>query len=868
MFRSNKGNASSSNGRKKDNLSELRSCISKLEEIIDAIRQEIIVIKFKQQRVSNGNSVPKEKGGDEMDGSHQGENDKGRASSNLDDIHFAPFDAKKEMDTIELLRRIAELVIHGEKRGSKDTRSDGGDTDENSTSNGNAVFEYFCELNVVGLIVDIIYGSAFQKKVSDGADKVNRNNATNSIGNGSSSPQIFLPPISITTQAIQSVSILFQNVSRATSLYFLLSNNRVNDLINLPLNFYEAAEGNMVSKFKPNREQYHRKRQSAEISELSTHFVTFLKSLAMQMNKETLQFFLTYPNSMGSDDNTSSDIIVDFPLYARALEFCSSEEDAFVRITAMNLCLNTLRLAAFNKVECTHRKRSMTQSLAKQNSIHGSFRDGDVQVDDKVDSPDPNDKVLPFRERFAISHFVCKPSHVQSLISPIFTKLARLGGLIEETIRSLDKIDDTLFTSISRSLKISETKTRVNESNVIMNNSDGIDLTLLEIDEQSKLEEEKNRREGLQIERIRIVKFFHEIVDDFQDEVLLLEDVLCVGLVPLNEQIIEMTFAALIYPLILQPLHLCMQRNKTPTTNSELLDPQGKCISVGINGSPCTRNESDNGFMSEVSHRKEQTEKDSDENTTTCASLDTESSSLSKTALFIIASMFHLLSHEPLLHLLLTALFHPVAPQPSNDVIFHKEPTIVATDKAGNKVIRVDEANSIYLLESYKFGKDRVMNETDEFEHSTNTLECAEGCTFILAPGLCQIFHYAMSDSQDLSTKDISMKPNPYRRSLLACLSATDGMSALQSLAIFAIDSMITSLKTNVMKNVLFGESFNSSWTESVLSKDEGTDNNNISSNCMVEVIASMCVSVMSSSHASNGKNIESELDFVQIFIL
>jgi hypothetical protein len=861
MFRSSKGNASSANGRKKDGLSELRGCISKLEENIDAVRQETNIIRFKQQRVSNGSqdrsSGPKEKGGDERNGSHPGDNDEERASSSLDDIHFAPFDAKRESDTIELLRRIAELVIHGEKRAGKETRTgEGNNSGEILTSN--AVFEYFCEVNVLGLIVDIVNGTTFRKQVTGGVDKGTQNSEPDVISNGSTSSQIFLPPISITTQAIQSVSILFQNVSKATSLYFLLSNNRVNDLINLPLHFYEAAEGNMRPKLKSNKEQYHPKRQSAEISELSTHFVTFLKSLAMQMNKETLQFFLTYPNSMGSDDNTSSNISVDFPLYARALDFCSPEEDTFVRITAMNLCLNTLRLAAFNGVECKQKEQSDRPSLVTQHSIHGSFGDGDVKVDDEVDSPDPNDKVLPFRERFAICHFVCKPSHVQSLMSPIFTKLARLSGLIEETMRSLDKIDDTLSTSISRTLKITELKGRDNEQSSLMNNSDGIDLTLLEIDEQSQLEEEKKRREGLQIERIRIVKFFHEIVDDFQDEVLLLEDVLCVGLVPLNEQIIEMTFAALIYPLILQPLHLCMQRNKTTApTNSELLDSQGSCISVEIKGSPLVRDESTTGLVSEASGKKEQSEKDLDENTT-CASLDPESSSLSKTALFVFASMFHLLSHEPLLHLLLTALFHPVAPQPSNDIIAHQAPTIVTTDKAGNKVIRVDQAHSRYLLANYCFGKDKVLNETGALENSSNNQESSEGCTFILTPGLCQIFDCAMSDSEDPSAKHISMKPNPYRRSLLACLSATDGMSALQSLAIFAIDSMMTSLEIKVMKNVLFGESFDSSWAKSSLNEGEQKDNTkNSSSNCMVEVIASMCVSVMSSSNASNGKYIQ-----------
>ena len=34
---------------------------------------------------------------------------------------------------------------------------------------------------------------------------------------------------------------------------------------------------------------------------------------------------------------------IEFPLYARALDFCAAHHDSFVRVTAMNICLNTLR---------------------------------------------------------------------------------------------------------------------------------------------------------------------------------------------------------------------------------------------------------------------------------------------------------------------------------------------------------------------------------------------------------------------------------------------------------------------------------------------------------------------------------------------
>ena len=101
-----------------------------------------------------------------------------------------------------------------------------------------------------------------------------------------------------------------------------------------------------------------------EVTELTTHSISFLKPLAMRMNSETLQFFLSYPTTVvdlhsGNDtdntlpnNNTASVVTVaaQFPLYERPLQFCSIDQDNFVRLTAMNICLNTLRIAVLNGV--------------------------------------------------------------------------------------------------------------------------------------------------------------------------------------------------------------------------------------------------------------------------------------------------------------------------------------------------------------------------------------------------------------------------------------------------------------------------------------------------------------------------------------
>lgn len=57
------------------------------------------------------------------------------------------------------------------------------------------------------------------------------------------------------------------------------------------------------------------------------------------------------------------------------------------------------------------------------------------------DSPNAslhNAKPLPMRERLAIAQYVCTPTRVEKLASPIFTKLAQLWGTLEEQFRDVE----------------------------------------------------------------------------------------------------------------------------------------------------------------------------------------------------------------------------------------------------------------------------------------------------------------------------------------------------------------------------------------------------------------------------------------------
>ena len=323
-----------------------------------------------------------------------------------------------------------------------------------------------------------------------------------------------LPPLSVATQALQSISILIQNVSRVTSLYAMLSNNNINTLIDLPLHLYTVAEKRRylatTTTMKSSTSSVSTTTlpaifASPPITELSTHFVTFLKSLALRMNAETLQFFIKYhhrpsdsssaslnhdrqddhdtlmPSTTTSEDNINVLQNVEFPLYVRALEFCAAHQDSFVRTTALNICLNTIRLTTIT---------NSSSSSSHENDVKDSNESQQQQS-----SPNAilhNAKELPYQERLVIAQYACIPSRVEHLISPIFTKLAEHWTAIDEQVRLID----------------SNKHMGYNE----MNDDVGVR------NERVALAKEKVRRD-------RLLRNFKDKVADLQDELLLLDDV-------------------------------------------------------------------------------------------------------------------------------------------------------------------------------------------------------------------------------------------------------------------------------------------------------------------------------------------------------
>ncbi len=756
-------------------LAELRDCVARMNAIIETVWQYNIYNRKNSplKQVHSSSRIDKAS----IAGSNSANSIDDR-SRRLIVPQFVTFKHKQEQEMIELMRRIAEIVVQGEKRAAADDNSTSSDQMMVAENTNNSIFEFFCEANVLDVMINVVTGVAFYDENKDGCfsdgiqnlhlgidatERVNVND-DNVVSRLNRDMSRFLPPISVATQAIQSISILMQNVARVTSLYFILSNNRVNDLINLPLKYYSAAElyDNEV-RGNIDNEGLRKKAQSAGMSELTTLFVSFLKSLAMRMNPETLQFYLTYPMETKGNVNFGA---IEFPLYKRALEFCNAEEDTFVRITAMNICLNTLRLATTGEPVLKEYLLSTEKKQATQSNsdIHGSQRP------DKEISPDGSSlhlkNALPFRERLAISHYVCLPSHVQALTSATFTKIGQLCGMMEEIIRSIDRID----WSLSKDSNVTEA-------------------------------EKSSTSEDLQISRIQLVKQFHDVAADFQDEIYLLEDVFAVGLVPMNEQIIEMMFAGVVYPLVLQPLHLYRSNSSGANVNTSNIN---KVADI----------------------------------------------SLAKAAFFVIASIFHYISNRPFLHLLVTALLHPLAPDASKSQIQTASPSVVTTASDGHVQINIDEKNDA-SLDSYLFGR-RGDNNDDSYINDLQGTKLMCECTYVLSPALAQIYKTEFTPHV--------LRQNLYRRSILACLSGTDGMSMLQPLAVYSIDAILGTIKPDILKNVMYGANCRPEWIVELKLNDSTISNNTVASNksgsdqYMVEIIASLCRSVMTSRTPSVGK--------------
>jgi len=169
--------------------------------------------------------------------------------------------------------------------------------------------------------------------------------------------------------------------------------------------------------------------------------------------------------------------------------------------------------------------------------------------------------------------------------------------------------------------------------------------------------------------------------------------------------------------------------------------------------------------------------------------------------------------------------------------------------------IKIDSLLS--LSEDYNFGS---CNK----EGSDPINEGRDVCVFLLSPALANILRYDEGGGRTLT------RENPYRRIILDCIAGNDGMR-LQQLSVLAVDAAISALSDGA-SDILFGTSFKhkelgnkadaqvdkivpTSSENGSLFKDQDQSPLSISvpSEHVVEVVASLCVSVMTSSVCISG---------------
>ena len=112
----------------------------------------------------------------------------------------------------------------------------------------------------------------------------------------------------VAVQVLQTLSILIQNTRSEQAVYFLFSNNHLNAIVSQEFDI--------------------------ESDEVLAYYVSFLKTIAMKLNGETVQFFFNQGSNGGARR---------FPLFSQALKFHAHEE-SMVRAAVRTLTLQVYAL--------------------------------------------------------------------------------------------------------------------------------------------------------------------------------------------------------------------------------------------------------------------------------------------------------------------------------------------------------------------------------------------------------------------------------------------------------------------------------------------------------------------------------------------
>ena len=176
---------------------------------------------------------------------------------------------------IESVRDMAEVLIYGDQ-------------------NGKNFFEFFLERDMFKLLFSLL----------DQPDK------------------------EIQIQLIQTLGILVENIRDVNSLYFILSNNYINNLISTGIKTLLKPSVDEFPDTIPEKEREALARQKS--AELLAYYVSFIKTLSLRLDPKSVNFFFNVQ-------------MQDFPLYNEATKLYNNP-DGMVRISVRVLTLNCYKI--------------------------------------------------------------------------------------------------------------------------------------------------------------------------------------------------------------------------------------------------------------------------------------------------------------------------------------------------------------------------------------------------------------------------------------------------------------------------------------------------------------------------------------------
>ena len=200
-------------------------------------------------------------------------------------VRVAVVSERNREAVVEALRAVTELLIWGDKHDA-------------------AFFEFFLEKNMVAIFWRLLAQPA--------------------------------TPASVKVQLLQTLAMLVGNIDAGPSVYYMLSNNHINELIRHPFDFGH--------------------------DEIQAQYVTLLKAIALRLDAQTVQFFVDESAADGK-----------FPLFEEALKLWRHPE-RMVRTAVRTIVLSVCRVdddAARRVVGgCT---LLPTQLLASVRAEHGGL---------------------------------------------------------------------------------------------------------------------------------------------------------------------------------------------------------------------------------------------------------------------------------------------------------------------------------------------------------------------------------------------------------------------------------------------------------------------------------------------------------------